>query len=142
MKRFITTSPSFTGEVHIIYGDDNTLLCLDFRNAQLTREQAHYLRVHTPTVFDAGFEAAFGTAKLTFVHEAYRISFEDWWLRYNNKINKSRAEKLWGRLTKAEQAQAFIGILTYDRHLQKEKWKNKADPEKYLRDKYWNNEWK
>ena len=142
MKRFITTSPSFAGEVHIIYGDDNKLLCLDYRNAQLSREQAEYLLRHTPVVFDAGFDRAFGTANLTFVHEAYIIGFEDFWNRYDQKINRARAEKLWGRLPKADQARAFAGVAAYDRHLQHNGWKSKADPETYLRNKYWENEWK
>jgi len=142
MIRFITTSPSFAGEVHLIYGDDQVLQCLDMRHAQLSREQAHYLRMHTPTVFDAAsFEAAFGTAKLHFVHEAYVIRFEDWWQRYGKKINKLRAEKVWARLSKAKQAQAYASLAAYDRHLHDNKWKNKLDPENYLRNESWNNEW-
>lgn len=143
MIRFITTSPSFAGEVHIIYGDDNQLLCIDFRNAQLNSKQTSYLYQHTPIIFDATtFAQSFGTPHLTFVHEAYTITFDEWWHRYDRKINRVRAEKLWARLSKADQLQAYTGILAYQRHLQHNTWKTKADPETYLRNKYWTNEWK
>lgn len=142
MKRFITTSPSFVGEVYIVYDDTDTLCCIDLRHAQLSREQVHYMRTHTPTVYDNNFTRSFGIAKLYFVEEQYRVSFDEWWQRYNRKINRARAERLWDRLSKVEQIQAFNGIVAYDRHLQHNSWKTKADPETYIRNKYWQNEWK
>ncbi|MBS1740707.1 MAG: hypothetical protein JST88_09220 [Bacteroidetes bacterium] len=142
MKRFIVTSPSFAGEVYIIYGGDDVLLCLDFRNAQLTLKQADYLRAYTPVQFGTGFVEAFGEANLTFVHEAYVITFEEFWQRYDRKVNRVRATQLWSRLSKADQAKAWAGLATYDRYLAANPWRTKADPEKYLRAKYWENEWK
>jgi hypothetical protein len=143
MKKYITTSPNYAGEVYIIYSDDNLLLALDFRNAQLTERQTHYLRMKTPTVFGEDFTSHFAEANLTFVPEDYKITFEDFWERYNEKRNKIRCERLWKALSKTAQIEAYAGVLIYDRFLKNVGWgRTKAEPDTYLRYKYWQNEYK
>lgn len=143
MKRFIATSPGFPGEVHLVYHNDGRLVLLDMLKAELTPEQIQYLMNRTPATYNPeAFKAAFGTAKLEFIQEDYKVSFEGFWDRYDQKVNKIRAQKLWDRLSGVQQIKAYFGLTAYFRHLQANPWKSKADPETYLRNKYWENEWK
>ena len=50
--------------------------------------------------------------------------------------------QLWNKLGKTEQVKAYYGITTYDKYLSRETWRGKVDPENYLRNQMWENEWK
>jgi len=142
MKRIITTSAAFSGEVYIVYGENNMLLLIDFMNAVLSPEQINFLKQFTPVFYNDQFPEAFGKARLEFVIEGYEVTFDMFWRKYDEKLNRDRCLKRWDRMPKADRAKAYAGITPYFRHLQKNTWKNKANPDTYLRDKYWENEWK
>jgi hypothetical protein len=142
MKKFICTAKTFVGEVHILYASNNQLLLIDFQQATLAPRQIEYLKVKCPAVYDDTFVAAFGNAPLEFVAEGYKVSFEMFWERYAHKVNKKRCMQLWDKLSEANKVKAFAGLNPYLRHLQYNTWKNKADPETYLRNQYWLNEYK
>ena len=69
------------------------------------------------------------------------IYFKQFWAKYNRKINKARCEPLWSKLTNSEQLKAYTGIDKYIAYLKKESWRNKLDPENYLKNKTWENEY-
>lgn len=143
MKKIIGSSPSFSGEFHLLYDAEGCLVKIDFTAASMTPQQRNFIKVKAPTIYDsATFLACFENAKIEFIDEGYEIAFEMFWNSYARKINPDRCRTLWNRLTKAEQAKAFYGILHYNNHLKANPWKNKADPETYLKKEYWNNEWK
>jgi hypothetical protein len=64
------------------------------------------------------------------------------WQRYDKKINRKRCEPLWEKLSKPKQVAAWAGIDAYNKFLQANSWRKKADPETYLRNEMWENEWK
>lgn len=146
MRKFVITSPKFTGEIHVLYalpdGTPPKLQFIDFMKADLSEDQMQSFKEKLPVWFTDDFMAAFGNSKLTVTEEGYRVSFDMWWTRYNKKINRLRSEKIWNKLTEAEQVNAFVKMPMYDRHLKLEHWKTKADPETYLKNRYWDNEWK
>jgi hypothetical protein len=147
MKKFIITSPSFTGEINVLYGLDWKLLFIDFLKCDLSDEQMQYFKDKLPVNLTGedkteSLTQCFGKSKLNIVEEGYFVSFDQWWTRYNLKRNRARCEKLWHKLSDADKVNAFFKLGMYDRHLALEQWKTKADPDTYLRNKYWNNEWK
>lgn len=142
MKKYIITSPRFTGEIHVLYGIDAKLLEISFTKCSLTEEQTEYFKNKLPVVFRENFLEAFGNSKLNVIEEGYTVSFEEWWERYNVKHNKQRCLALWNKLSEAAQAMAFFKLPAYERHLAIENWKSKADPDTYLRQRYWESEWK
>lgn len=142
MTRYIITSPRFTGEIHVLYGLDSRLLFIDFMKATLSDEQIAFFKEKVPVEFTQSFTDAFGTSRITVMQEGYKVSFEQFWNRYENKVNRIRAEKQWNKLTEADQVNAYFKYPLYDRHLKLNPWKNKVDPERYLKDRYWENEWK
>jgi len=142
MNRYIITSPKFTGEIHVLYGPDNKLLMLDFMNCDCNEVQITYFKKQVPVFYTDQFAEAFGTSRLTIIQEGYRVSFDQWWSRYNVKRNKDRCIKLWEKLSEAEQVNAFAGLITYERFLSLNTWRTKAEPDTYLRKLMWKNEWK
>jgi hypothetical protein len=157
MKKYIITSPSYTGEINVLYGLDWKLLYIDFLKCDLSDEQMQYFKDRVPVNLtpdpspqgegNVGLEkteilaSKFGKSKLNIIEEGYFVSFDQWWTRYNLKRNKDRCEKLWQKLSDADKVNAYFKLGMYDRHLALNTWKTKAEPDTYLRGKYWNNDW-
>lgn len=145
MKRFIMTSPAFTGEINVLYGLDHKVMYIDFMKCDLSAEQIQYFKTRLPATFEDGdpekLLTYFGNARLNITEEQYFVSFEQFWNRYNLKRNRERCEKLWQKLSQADQVSAFAKLSRYERHLQLNTWKTKADPDTYLRNKYWQDDW-
>lgn len=142
MNRYIITSPGFTGEINVLYGLDNKLLYIDFMKSDMSEEQIDFFKRKLPVIYNDSFLEAFGSSRLNVVKEGYVVSFEQWWNRYELKRNRDRCLKLWNKLSTADQVNAFFKLPMYLRHLSLNPWKTKADPDTYLRNRYWESEWK
>lgn len=153
MKKYIITSLKFTGEINVLYGVDGKLLFIDFMKCDLTEEQAEYFKKNCPakvgeidgTRFENESEymqSFFGNSKLTIIQEGYKVTFEMMWNRYDYKVNRIRAEKEWNKLREADHVNAFARYPLYDRHLKLNAWKTKAGLDRYLKDRFWESEWK
>lgn len=142
MNRYIITSPKFNGEISVLYGVDERLLYIDFMKAELTDDQIKYFKEKLPVTYSDDFGGNFGRSELTVIKEGFKITFEQFWNRYSVKHNKIRTEKQWNKLSISDQVNAFFKYKMYERHLAMNPWKNKAEPETYLKDRYWESEWK
>lgn len=142
MNKYIITSPRFTGEIHVLYGSDNRLLCLDFIKCGLTDAQLEYFKNRCPITYTDEFMSAFGKSNLNVIQEGYEVNFEQWWNRYDLKHNKVRCLTMWNRLSEADRVNAFFKLGLYERHLSLNSWRKKAEPDTYLKDRYWDSEWK
>jgi hypothetical protein len=143
MKRYILSSSNFTGEVHVVYSGENKLCAIDFLNSDLTEEQIGYFKTKCPVIYTENFAQAFeAKGKLTITEQGFTISFDQFWADYKLKRNRDRCEKLWAKMSEAEQVNAWAGLKPYERHLALNTWKTKADPETYLKKRYWLNEYK
>jgi hypothetical protein len=70
-----------------------------------------------------------------------KLHYDMFWKAYNKKINNKRCIQLWNKMSKTKQVKAYYGITQYDKFLSKEDWRTKADPETYLRNEMFYNEW-
>ena len=142
MKRFIVTSPAWTGEAEIVYNEAGKLVRLSFDNCTIADHErvVHNFKAITPVLM-ANLQAAFAPTKATVVEADFEVSFDMFWKAYNLKHNRLRAVKLWDKLSKTDQVKAYYGIPVYDKFLKKENWRSKADPETYLRNKMYENEY-
>lgn len=142
MRKFIITSPNYTGEAHVIYGLDNSLITLDYSRAELTVNQAQLMKDAVPVVFyPQSFLESFQNLPVTVVEGTYELTFDMFWDKYDHKINRKRCEPLWEKLGKTKQVKAYHGITPYDNHLALNKWKTKANPETFLKEEYWETDW-
>lgn len=148
MKKYIITSPAFEGEMNVLYGTDGKLMYVDFMKCDLSEEQMKFFKERLPVYFSSSEEGSaqlashFGKSRLNVVEQGYTVTFDQWWTRYNVKRNRERCEKLWNKLSEADRAAAFFKLGLYERHLAVNPWKTKAEPDTYLRNKYWNNDWR
>lgn len=142
MRRFIITSVKFSGEAEIFYDDKGTLCKIDAMPTNMSKETIDAFKRAVPACIDTLLQGKTFSTGTTIIEADYEITFDMFWRQYNKKINKVRCILLFGKLNKTEQIKAFVGIKEYDRYLKKEIWRSKADPETYLRNKYWLNEYK
>lgn len=118
------------------------LMFIDFTKSELSEEQMQWFKSILPVWLKEDFMKAFGNSPMTVTEEGYRVTFEMFWKRYNKKINKPRSEYQWNKLSEADQVNAYFKLSAYERHLALTGWRNKLDPENYLKRRSWNNEWK
>lgn len=139
MKRYLISSPKFSGEAELVYRE--SLEIIDCSKTDMSDKQKDWL-IKVAPMYERDIEAAFTNSTARIVPENVVIEFEAWWKLYNKKVNKDRALKIWDKIKVTEQVNAWIGTLKYNKYLSKETWQSKADPETYLKNKYWNNEYK
>ena len=143
MKKLILTSPLFSGEVELLYGVDSKLVLIDMRNAELTEKQVKYMKDLTPIIFDKDtFKESFKSDSLTVVEENFEVTFDMWYKDYPYKRNRDRCDKLWSKMSKADRLRAYAGNKAYKRFLAKRPWQTTLDPENYLKNREWLNEYK
>jgi len=142
MKRFIVTSPSWVGEAEIVYNDAGKLARLSFEGCTIPEHDRVVcnFKFITPVSIDK-LQEAFAPTSATIVEADFEVNFDMFWKSYNLKHNRLRAVKLWDKLSKTDQVKAYYGIPVCDKFLKKENWRSKADPETYLRNKMYDNEY-
>lgn len=143
MRKFLIESPRFAGNAEIVYDTDGKLCLIDVMNCEIDPDVLHHFKQAVPIDIERVLNGtAFGAAT-TVVESSYEVTFDMFWKAYGKKINKIRAEKEWNALTKVDQVKAYFSIKGYDWFLNNvEKGRAKADPETYLRKRYFDNEWK
>lgn len=142
MKRFIVTSPSWQGEAEIVYNESGLLVRISFEGcvfADHNRVVDKFKALVPVLVTD--LQVAFQNTSATVVEADFEVNFDMFWKAYNLKHNRVRAVNLWNKLSKTDQVKAYFGVPIYDKFLKKEKWRSKADPETYLRNKMFENEY-
>lgn len=144
MKKItITGSSAWEGYIEVIYNDSDSIIKFDFMGAELNNQQKDLFMRRCPVTYSTGcISKAFPHSNLKVIEGDYFVTFNDFWQEYNLKRNRLRCEKLWNKMSNADKVLAHFGIRAYRRHLQLNTWKNQADPETYLKSRYWENEWK
>ena len=138
MKTFLMTSPAWKGDIKLQYNDMDMLLSCDLQNAQLNQQQHLWFLKRIPTgLDDLKLLIANSTAKLHEVNQ--EITFDTFWKRYNDKdrSSKKKTEKIWNRLSVADQVKAYVYISTYESN--RPKGTEKKYAETYLNAEMWNN---
>ena len=138
MRTFLLTSPVWTGEIRIEYNDLGMMIKCDLAEAQLSQQQHLWFLRRMPVELETLQELIRNsTARMVEVNQ--EITFESFWNRYNDKVRSSRkkAERIWGRLSKADQAKAYAFISTYEASRTAGVAKKYA--ETYLNAELWNN---
>jgi hypothetical protein len=80
--------------------------------------------------------------KISMVEEKVEITFDMFYEPYPNKRNRDRAEKYWNSMTKTDKINAYMGVFKFKNYCAKEGWYNPPLPERYLKDAYWNDNYK
>lgn len=151
MKKILVTGSKFTGTVVVVYGEAGMgaemwppLLSVDMSGAVLNDSQKEYMLQSVPIRYGAGYEQGWGalTGKVMIITEDFEPDFDkDFWIPYGNKLNRKRSVAWWTRASKVKRVKAVVKLQAYLRHLGRNQWKNKANPETYLNDEYFETDW-
>ena len=86
--------------------------------------------------FEAGIAIGSHATAIDPIHSD--TSFDAFWNAYDKKVARPKCEKLWGRLTLAEQAACMAYIPLYIEAQPSKQYRK--NPETFLRNKSWNDE--
>lgn len=141
MKRFLLTAPNrFTGTAEIWYNDANILCLIDIRQTNMNTETVRgFIRACSPST-DGRMVGNF-SSDVDVIEADIIITFEMFWNKYDEKFNKKRCIALWEKIPKADQVKAYVGIDPYNKHLRKT-GRFKVNPDTYLKNQLWENEYK
>jgi hypothetical protein len=142
MTRYLINPQHATGQAELWYSDTGILLRIDVSKAHFAAQHRLLDFKNSVPIQAATLVQAMQDVATTITEGEITVTFEQWWKRYNHKINKARCIPLFGKLSNAEQIKAYTGIDRYEAFLKKEQFRNKLDPENYLRNKTWENEYK
>lgn len=140
MRKFLISSPKFSGNIEMVFNQEGVLMSVSFVNASLTIGQIQFVLKHTPAVMDGlnGSEAFKGAI---IAEDTYEITFEMWFDKYNFKRNKKPAEKIWAKMNTVDKVLAYYNTDSYLRHLKNTEWQNQMYPDTYLRNEHYRTEW-
>jgi hypothetical protein len=134
------TGEKFTGEIAAIYNQQEVLVQVDMAATNLSPQQRRILLSGMPCTV-AEIPTCF-SGKITVVEAAFEVTFEMFWQRFGLKRNKLHAEKLWEKLRKTEQVEAWHRIEAYDKYCKKNAhWYQRMYPDTWLRGRQWESEW-
>lgn len=140
MRKFIVSSKRFQGEIELVY-DAQKLQSLHFGSATITPDVLADFKRAVPVLLVQFLSGKWSGTDTVAVEAEYEVPFEQFWKDYDKKINKARCLLLWSKMNKALQIAAWVGVKKYDAYLKREGWRQKADPETYLRNRGWDNEY-
>lgn len=132
------TSTAWSGEIRIEYNELDLMVSFDLSKAQLSQQQHLWFLQRMPADLTRLQELIRNsTARMVEVNR--EITFESFWNRYDDKVRSSRkkAERVWSRLSKADQAKAYAYIPAYEASRTAGVAKKYA--ETYLNAELWNN---
>jgi hypothetical protein len=130
------TSIAWTGYIEFVF-NDNQLLESWSNHAILSEGQHIYLVKHLPREIAELDNIKTEFTTLTEMKE--NITFDIFWIRYDDKINSSKKKTLikWNKMTPADRARAFHFIPRYFANIPFGTRKKYAGT--YLNDELWNN---
>lgn len=139
MKRYLLTSPKFSGQAELIYNDAGVLMHVALADVVMDAKTAEaFLRCVSGAADNVATKFSAATS---IIESEVEVNFDMFWKAYGKKINKSRCMLLWNKMNKTMQAEAYVAIRKYNKYLHDNNWRSKADPETYLRNQYWENEY-
>lgn len=143
MRRFIISNETkFSGNAEIWYNEKGTLCKIDCTQTNMEEVIILNFKQAIPASLNKLINGNAFSSETTIVEADLDITFDKFWEDYRKKINKVRCEPLWSKMSKVQQVAAYYGIGKYDKYLHKESWRSKSDPESYLRNRMWENEWR
>lgn len=140
MKRYLIASNRYIGNAELWYNDSGKLLRIDVSKTDMLIDVIDQFKRIAPvsdrhlTTDLEGFASGIVLGEIV-------ISFDQFWTKYNRKINKARCIPMWDKMDSSERLKAFSGIDKYIAFLSKEKGRKILDPENYLKNKTWENEY-
>jgi len=139
MEKYILTTTKIEGEITFGYNSTGYLVYFTMPE-NLDDNTSRALLKNLPRVTEELERITTGRdVKIQKVPED--LSFDKFWRVYDKKINRKRAEPLYNKLKDGEKMLAMMRVADYKDACSRLK-RGVADPEKYIRDAYFETDWK
>lgn len=143
MKRVLLTSPNFQGTIQLLYDLESKLVIVDLQETQLDTDQSDYLIRKVPVVYNKEtFKQSFGNSQLNILESNVEVTFELFYSTHGVLRNPDRAKAFWNRMNKTDQIKAHFKRHQYDRYCAMNGWYTKVHPTTYLKERYWEQDWR
>jgi len=142
MRRFLITSPKFTGTAEVFYNKENVLVIIDCTDTDMGAETIIAFKRAVPATIEQLEQGGNFSAGTVVLEQGYRIPFEEWWNVYEKKINKDRCVSLYAKLSDADTVENLYGTKAYNKFIAKVKVRQKLDPENWLKNRSYQNDWR
>lgn len=144
--RIVSQTDKFTGEIIIGFNDKGVINLVDTTDTKFGAKSMTKLFEILPK--DLGKDLIktlsdlSSTANFKITEIPADLTFERFWNTYDHKINKKRCIPLYNKLSDADKFLAITKIKDYKSYLSWQQWRGTLDPEKWLRDRQFETEWK
>ena len=137
MYKYIFTTPKLIGEVEFEYNSDRILVRFEVKGSP-TIAQFSFIFDNLPKEEHLIYEFA-AKANGSLVKSVKEITFEDFWIKYDDKIcsSKKKTEVRWKLMPKGQQIKAYNYIYAYFQSIGAGVRKKYA--ETYLNSQLWEN---
>jgi hypothetical protein len=138
MIRYLLTSPKVPGHIELVYKDNLMLASINTLEADLNYEQLDAIIKALPL---HGDDIANLPKGLKVTKADFEVSFDDFWKQYKKKVNRLRCETPFNKLSNADKVACIYSLREYYKCLQRTSRKE-LDPENYIKNRSWENDWK
>lgn len=140
MRRFLITSPKFSGQAELVYNEQEVLCMIDATKTGMDENTiAAFKRAVPATIAQLATGQSFGT-ETTVVEADFVVSFKRFYDEYPLKRNRFRAEKCFEKMTSSQQVKAFYSLPGYKKYLNRTNiFAMGAD--RYLTERHFETEW-
>jgi hypothetical protein len=138
MKRFLLNSAKLDGQIELVYKPCGMLGSINVMDVTLSYEQLGLIIQQLPLNAD---DMGLLPKGLKAVPAELEVGFDDFWKGTRKKVNKSRCEPIWNKMSKADQVLCVLSRREYYKCLDRT-GRKEADPETYLKTRYWETDWK
>lgn len=140
MKRYLITSPKFTGTAEIIYNEKQTLCMIDCTKTNMDEMVVSHFKHAVPANENVLLTGKCFSGDTNIVAAGFIVSFKRFYDEYPLKRNRFRAEKIFEKLTQTNQVLAFYSLAGYKKYLNKSSiFAMGAD--RYLSERHYETEW-
>lgn len=141
MRRFLITSPKFTGQAELVYNEKETLCIIDCTKAAMNEDVVTHFKRSAPSTLAQLLSGSYFSPETMIVESDFVVSFKRFYDDYPLKRNRYKAEQIFVKLSKTDQVKAFYSLHSYKKYLSKNSWLTPMIADTYLRKKEYETEW-
>lgn len=141
MRRFLITSPAFTGEAEAIYDGTARLIRFDVSKTNMLPDLISKFKSKIPAHVDDMADAWKGSNAVV-VESDFEVSLDDFKREYPYTRNYHLLEARWKKLSKTDQVEAYYSAIEYRKYCSRNDWYKPKIADSWLANKEFKNDWK
>ena len=118
MRRFLITSPAYSGEAELVYDDSGRLIRMDVLKTNMTTDMVRRFKEKIAAHVDK-LAASFKDTKDVVVEADFEISLDDFKREYPYSRNYHLLQKRWDKMRKTDQVEAYYAAIEYRKYCQR-----------------------